>query len=263
MGQKGCELMNCYVAASSDIGNIKQTNQDSYLLKIVETNIGRIVFACLCDGMGGLEKGEVASGSVVNAFNDWITNKFPSICMRELTDDVIKDEWVKLVNEFNCKLREYGRKYGISVGTTLTAILITPKRYYIINVGDTRAYLLKNQIKCLTVDHTVIQSEIEKGNLTREDARNDPRRSVLLQCIGVLDSVYPDMYFGSVESKSVFLLCTDGFRHEISEKDIYDALSFKSTNNSNQLKMNINHLISVDKNRNERDNISALAIKIL
>lgn len=80
------------------------------------------------------------------------------------------------------------------VGTTVTALLLTESRYYIINVGDTRAYEITDRVKLLTKDQTVVEREVDLGNITPEEAEFDSRRSVLLQCVGASDDVYPDMF---------------------------------------------------------------------
>lgn len=74
--------MDFIISATTDIGNTKNTNQDSYNARIINTQAGRMAFAVLCDGMGGLSKGEVASASVVKAFVNWVDNKLPILCER-------------------------------------------------------------------------------------------------------------------------------------------------------------------------------------
>ena len=74
--------MDFIVSATTDIGNIKDTNQDSYNVKVLNTEAGKMAFAVLCDGMGGLSKGEVASASVVKAFCSWVDTRLPLVCAR-------------------------------------------------------------------------------------------------------------------------------------------------------------------------------------
>lgn len=253
--------MNFIISASTDIGNTKSTNQDSLSAKVITTEQGPMVFAVLCDGMGGLEKGEVASATVVNAFDNWVETKLPILCQNELTDADIRKDWVDIVTDYNEKIKSYGKRSGISLGTTVTAILITNKRYYIINVGDTRAYEISSCLKLLTKDQTVVAREIELGNLTEEEAKVDPRRSVLLQCIGASNTVYPDMFFGDTVENAVYMLCSDGFRHEITEQEIVNYLQPSVMNNEATMKANMDALIDINKKRYERDNITVLTIR--
>lgn len=253
--------MNYIISASTDVGNIKNTNQDSFNVKLISTKQGKMAFAVLCDGMGGLAKGEVASATVVNAFSKWVESRLPELCKNEIADYKIRNDWVQIVTDLNEKIKNYGKKSGINLGTTVTAILITNQRYYIINVGDTRAYQLTDSVKVLTKDQTLVAREIELGNITEEEAKTDPRRSVLLQCIGASDVVYPDMFFGDTVQNAVYMLCSDGFRHEISEQEIYQYLQPDVMLNSDVMKSNMDKLIKLNKRRQERDNITVLSIR--
>ena len=251
------------MAASTDVGLVKDTNQDSYCAQIISTRLGRMVFAVLCDGMGGLSKGEVASATVVSAYRKWAENRLPELCTAELSDADIRADWVGIAEEYNEKIKQYGKKCAVNLGTTATVLLITESRYYILNVGDTRAYEIDGGVRCLTSDQTVVAREIFLGNLTEEQAKNDPRRSVLLQCIGASDSVYPDLFFGDTRRNAVYLLCSDGFRHEISEQEIYDVLNPAVLADAGEIKNGIDNLIVRNKQRLEKDNISAIAVKTI
>ncbi|MFV0364017.1 MAG: PP2C family protein-serine/threonine phosphatase [Suipraeoptans sp.] len=191
--------MNYRISAATDIGIVKTTNQDSFNVKVFDTKIGKIVFAILCDGMGGLEKGEVASSTVVNAYMEWSYTRLPLLCEEGITDSAIRNEWSMIANDCNEKIKNYGNNLAIRLGTTLTAILVTDNRYYIINIGDTRVYEVAAEMSILTRDQTVVAREVEEGILTEEEAKTDSRRSVLLQCVGASDNVYPDMYFGNAK----------------------------------------------------------------
>ena len=253
--------MNYIISASTDIGNTKQTNQDSFNVRVLSTLQGKMVFAILCDGMGGLAKGEVASASLVNAFLKWSETELSALLNTEITDDVIRRDWSRIATEFNEKIKLYGKKIGAAAGTTVTAMLITETRYYIINVGDTRAYEIKDGVKVLTKDQTVVAREVEQGLLTPEQAETDDRRSVLLQCIGASDAVYPDFFFGETKLDAVYMLCSDGFRHEISEDEIYSYLNPNVMLEENEMKANIDYLIDLDKQRQERDNITVVTVR--
>lgn len=253
--------MNFIISATTDIGLTKNTNQDSYNARVFTTKQGKVAFAVLCDGMGGLAKGEVASASLVNAFCKWANTRLPVLCEKEIQDGDIRNDWSGIVTEYNEKIKIYGKKCGISMGTTVTAMLLTGKRYYIVNVGDTRAYEIADDVKVLTKDQTVVAREVELGNLTEEAAERDSRRSVLLQCVGASDSVYPDFFFGDTRLNAVYMLCSDGFRHEISADEIYQYLQPGVMLDADGMKQNMNALIELNKQRQERDNISVVSIR--
>lgn len=253
--------MNYIVQGCTDIGNVKSTNQDSFMLRVFSTNIGKVVFGILCDGMGGLAKGEVASSSLVNAFKKWTEERLPVLCETSINKADIQNEWCAIATEFNEKIKKHGKSSGVSMGTTLTAILLTDTQYYIINVGDTRAYELYDGINVLTKDHSVVAREVEMGLLTEEQAENDPRRSVLLQCIGASDVVYPDVFYGETKKDAVYMLCSDGFRHLITSDEIYANLNPSVMLDEDMMRNNMLGLIELNKQRTERDNITVLAIR--
>lgn len=253
--------MNFIVSATTDIGTTKHTNQDSYTVRVYNTNVGQVVFAILCDGMGGLAKGEIASASLVEAFCRWTDTKLPILCETGINDYEIRNDWVNIALEYNDKIKVYGKRNGVSMGTTLTAMLITSSRYYIINVGDTRAYEIYDHVHVLTKDQTVVAREVELGNLTPEQAERDSRRSVLLQCIGASDAVYPDMFFGDTKLNAVYMLCSDGFRHEITPEEIYMFLNPNVMLDADGMKQNMDSLVELNKQRQERDNITVVSVR--
>lgn len=253
--------MNFIISASTDIGIKKETNQDSYNVRVLNTPQGKMAFAVLCDGMGGLAKGEVASSSLVRAFTRWTTERLPMLCHAPIQDEDIRNDWTDITRDFNVKIKNYGKRNGVRMGTTVTAILITQEKYYVINVGDTRAYEIASTIRQMTEDQTVVAREVAMGNLTVEQARVDRRRNVLLQCVGASDEVYPDLFFGSVNANAVYMLCSDGFRHEISEGEIFSYLNPNVMHDADEMKRNMDALIEINKMRRESDNITVLTIR--
>ena len=253
--------MEYIVSASTDIGTVKNTNQDSLNVKVLSLGEEKMVFAVLCDGMGGLEKGEVASANVVHAFHQWIVNSLPALCEKGITDADVRREWTDIITSYNEKLKIYGKKCAVNLGTTVAAILLTKDRYFITNVGDSRVYEIYEEARCLTKDQTVVAMEVEQGTITAEQAEKDSRRSVLLQCVGASDAVYPDFFFGEPKKDAVYMLCSDGFRHEVSAQEIYTYLQPARMLDAEGMKKNETELIELNKRRKERDNISVITIR--
>ncbi len=253
--------MNFIVTANTDVGIVKSTNQDSLSVRVVNTPQGRMVFALLCDGMGGLEKGEVASASVIRAFDGWLHNELPLLCTAPIEDYMIREQWCRIVTDQNTTIKHYGARQGVKLGTTVVAMLITQNRYYILNVGDSRAYEIRDCVKQITSDQTFVAREIALGNMTEEQALTDERRNVLLQCVGASDDVYPDMFFGEVHENAVYMLCSDGFRHEISSDEIFEKLNPNVLFDENIMRTHSAELIELNKVRKERDNISVALVR--
>ena len=187
--------------------------------------------------------------------------QLPYLTKNTIDDSVLKQQWENIVTNMNETIKGYGRNNGVQLGTTLVAMLITDDRYYIMNVGDSRAYEVSDNLYQLTKDQTFIEREIEQGRMTREEAMNDSRKSVLLQCIGASDYVYPEMFFGQTKKDAVYFLCSDGFRHVISPEEIYSKLNASVLFSEEDMRNNATQLIELNKQRMEKDNISIAMVR--
>lgn len=256
--------MRFLFAGATDVGIKKSTNQDSYCMREAETDEGNIIMSVICDGMGGLEKGELASKTIINAFESWFEEELPLILDKPNIIDEIKYQWERLVKVMNANIGEYGSNNHISLGSTATAFIILPTHdYAIVHVGDTRIYrITPNNIETLTADQTFVAREISLGRMTPEQAAVDPRRNVLLQCVGASKSVYPDFIVGSANHGECYMMCSDGFRHRITEKEIHAVLNPNFCGSENEMENRLTNLIEINKSRRETDNITAIMIKI-
>lgn len=166
-----------------------------------------------------------------------------------------------MLKELNGKILDYSRQNGFDgIGTTFSGILFIDDKYVIVHVGDTRVYYIGNKLTQLTTDQTFIAREISRGTLTVEQAKTDKRRNLLLQCVGASKVVEPQVLSGKAE-KGAYMLCSDGFRHVISDKEIFESLNPVNLLNKNAMHSNAKYLIEQVKNRGERDNISVALIK--
>ena len=141
------------------------------------------------------------------------------------------------------------------------AFLILGDKYYVMNVGDSRAYMLSDAIYQLTKDQTYVQYEMDMGHMTWEQAQTHPQRNVLLQCIGASEVIKPDYFVGDVEPDMTFILCSDGFRHVISPDEIYEKLRPDILDNEEVMLQNARDLVEMNKSRKEVDNISVAVIR--
>ena len=252
--------MHFVCTADTDIGIVKDTNQDSLLIKQGTCAHGEVLMAIVCDGMGGLAKGELASATVIRTFSEWYDKELPY----ELENpdlNVIGAKWSLMLKDLNVKIYEYGQANGFTMGTTFTGMLFVGDAYVITHVGDTRAYQICNGMNQLTEDQTFIAREIKRGTMTAEQAKTDKRRNMLLQCIGASDALEPEIYVGKT-LKGAYMLCSDGFRHEINEKEMYESLNPMNFINKETMHSNAKYLIELVKQRNEKDNISVILIKV-
>ncbi len=247
----------------SDIGNVKEVNQDAALVRQAETEKGKVLFAVVCDGMGGLQKGELASATVIVKMSEWFENSFPDLLYCNFTPAAIKESWTQLLVQLDNQISAYGNTQGIQLGTTITALLLVNDAYYICNVGDSRIYYLNEEIQQVTRDQSYVQREIDMGRMTEEEALLSEQRSVLLQCIGVGAGVIPDFYVGEYAPSTAFLLCSDGFRHVISSQEMLNELHPQDLGDENDIMAKLKKLTDAAKLRREDDNITAVLIHII
>ena len=162
-----------YIATyHTDVGTRKETNQDSLAIKVVNTKEGNVAFAIVCDGMGGLAKGEVASKEVIEAFCTWFDDTLvDEIQNGTFTEQNLVSQWDDIIQIQNRRLGAYGEENHLQLGTTVSAILLYKDQYYIVHVGDSRVYELTKTAKQLTNDQTFIARELAAGRMTPEQAK--------------------------------------------------------------------------------------------
>lgn len=214
----------------SNVGQVRESNQDSYLIKVASTTMGDVALLAVADGMGGLESGELASATVIRMLSTWFDTKLPAALEVMETsvggfEQFVDGQWNGLIQDMNMALIRHGMAHRMNLGTTLTAMLAIGGRYSIVHVGDTRAYeIVVGGITQLTQDQTFVRREVEAGRLTPEEAIVHPRRNVLLQCLGSTKEVVPDLVHGNITRDAIYLLCSDGFRHVLTEGELRKRL---------------------------------------
>lgn len=204
------------VAASTDAGARKKANEDAYCVKVAKTSAGEVAFAVVCDGVGGLNRGEFASSAVAQAFSDWFDAHCASYLdynFRESTIDLSRLEgiWGQLLDDLNKSLHRYGVMHEGNLGTTVSCMLAYRGSYAIAHVGDCRIYrIAPARIEALTKDQTWVQSQVDTGLLTVEEASNHPGGNVILQSVGSQEDLSAEFITGTYGADDAFLLCCDG-----------------------------------------------------
>lgn len=255
--------MNYLIGYYSDKGIRKEVNQDALLIKTCKSPYGRIGLFIVCDGMGGLQQGELASSTMINIFSNWFDNDIKNINFGELTHEEIFNIINELINDVNRKMIEYGQENNCKLGTTITLMLTVDEKYYIYHVGDSRVYKISEDIEILTKDQTLVAREIELGNLTEEEAKRDPRRSVLLQCIGAKYNLVPEFSSGELDLNEVYIICSDGFYRRLERNELNNELNPKKFICNNDLNNKARELVFKAMDRREADNISVILFKTI
>jgi protein phosphatase len=231
-------------AGRTDVGVVRSGNEDSFLML---PERGLFIVA---DGMGGHAAGEVASEMAVR------------IVARELGDPTSRTdgelaEGIRLAIQkanaaiFERTLTEHDKR---GMGTTATALIVAGSRYLIGQVGDSRAYLLRER---RLLDHSYVQEQVDAGYLTPEQARTHPYSNVITRCVGANSDVMPDIYVGALRPGDKYLLASDGLTGMLEDTDLQTALQADG-----QPQDLVDALIAEANRRGGLDNVTAILIRI-
>ena len=256
------------VGAHTDIGPRKKSNQDSCCAVVAQTPYGETALLAVCDGVGGLSSGELASSSVVNWLVNWFEYTYPYMLQANSSDlglllDNVQAAWEQGLYQMNDALRSYGRDNDAQLGTTCTAILFFQGCYLIVHVGDSRVYRFsENRMDILTIDQTWVAQEVARGNIPPEKARSHPKRNVILQSVGTQSELQPVFSRGGYQEGDAFMVCCDGFRNELFDDELIDAFGRLQEASDYDIHNSIAGTIKLVLGRGERDNITAVACSI-
>lgn len=208
------------IVAKTDKGNIRENNQDSYAVGEFPDDVA---WAVVCDGMGGASGGNIASALAVRVISERI-----KLSYREgMSDRSIRNMLDASVVAANFTIFDMAVKNSVlaGMGTTVVCAIVKNDCCYISHVGDSRAYLLsKNQITQITTDHSVVQSLVEKGQLTADQAKSHPSKNIITRALGVEDRVKIDFDQIDLEQGQTVLLCTDGLSNFLETDEIHDLV---------------------------------------
>ena len=240
--------MHFTCAARTDVGIVRAGNEDNYLM-LSERGI-----FIVADGMGGHAAGEVASEMAVRITSHAIGS------LRGLSDQEARDRMrtaIRAANDaiFERTLSEHDKR---GMGTTATVLALLKGRYLIGQVGDSRAYLLRDgQFLQLTKDHSYVQEQVDAGVLTPDQARVHRFSNVISRCVGASGEVVPDIYFGSLERGDIILLASDGLTGVLEDEHLTRILS-----SDGEPQHWVDRMITEANRRGGLDNITAIVVRI-
>ena len=217
--------MEIVTAAHSDTGKVRTRNEDSFICMSGQTNLVNVdAVLVVADGMGGHAAGDVASRMAVDHITEQITNA--GTVIDTTNDDSLSQSLEQIIKEANLEIYESSHLDNQSgMGTTCTMGVISGTRLFITHVGDSRAYIFKNrESRQLTVDHSWVEEEVRRGNISREAASNHPYRNVITRALGLERSVVIDSGLYSLEERDILLLCSDGLTTMLDEDQIATVL---------------------------------------
>ena len=200
----------------TDLGNVRRQNQDYY--DIVRLDGGRILLV-VCDGMGGAKSGNVASRLAAEVFVGEVRRMArPDMDAQEAA--ALLQEAVRLANGAVFDQSRVSSDFE-GMGTTLVAAYLMPGRAVIANVGDSRAYIFdKEGLRFVTVDHSLVELMVQRGEISREQAKNHPSKNLITRAVGTEPSVTCDIYQQELSPGDAVLLCSDGLSNELVDQEI-------------------------------------------
>ncbi len=243
--------MNIY--GKTDIGRVREINQDTFVFEQLNENLS---FAFVCDGMGGIDGGHVASKIATSVLFEGLCSnlsvEFNSVQIEQVLRVYLAKANEKILNYSDANNSLYG------MGTTVVGAVILKKNLHIFNIGDSRAYLFhENTIKQLTVDHSYVQTLVDCGKITLDEARVHPRKNEITKALGISSKIKFDFLKIMIKKNDQLLLCSDGLTNECSDEEIEQILSLKMS-----VKQTTNKLIDCANNRGGFDNITVVLLKI-
>lgn len=229
-------------------GLMRENNEDNLIVE--ETD--RYNLYAVADGMGGHKAGEVASSIAIDTIKSCFMKSFESEDFKAPTFII------ESINKANDKIRKesLNKEEFEGMGTTITMAVVdhSIKTAYIGNVGDSRAYIIKNdEIRQITEDHTYVHELLKDGRITTEEAKTHPKRNVITRAVGSEDFVHADIFEIEVEN-DIILLCTDGLTIHLSDDKIKETIKEYGSSES------VQRLIKLANDNGGTDNITIIIV---
>lgn len=235
----------------TDKGKVRDHNEDSVV--IVE-NFNKEILMAVADGMGGHNAGEIASSIAITHLG----KRFKEVATVGDKEDAIR--WLQeTVSEINVLIYKYTDEHPESsgMGTTLVTAILTKNFLLIGNIGDSSGFVVKNKkIHKITTDHTLVNLLVKSGELTEEEAKDHPKKNVLMKALGAITNVEMDIFDVETDIDGVFL-CSDGVTNMLEPEIIEKVLNDKSS-----VEDKVNKVIFKCNNRGGNDNISVAYLEM-
>ena len=234
------------ITAKTDIGLVRAQNQDAYAVGELSRYMA---WAVVCDGMGGPSGGEIASALAVNAVRDGMNRLLHSESTEEELHLVIKE----VITQANSRIYEMGENNQelTGMGTTLVLCVVRKNEVTVAHAGDSRAYIIRaGEITKLTSDHSLVQTLVERGEISATEAGNHPQKNIITRALGVSPEVEFDLNVHDIKRGDIILLCTDGLTNLCDDAEIAEIA----------MREGAQALIELAKERGGTDNITAVTI---
>ncbi len=236
--------------AKTDKGKVRSINQDSFAVNVLPD--GSAV-AVVCDGMGGASAGDIASKTACEIISQYVLKSFTKTMSSEDITNLLKNAILSAnINVFTLSNKDENLH---GMGTTVVAALVNENRAIVCNVGDSRAYLVnENELKQITRDHSVVQTLIESGKISPEEANQHPKKNIITRALGVEENLLIDSFCVNLNSNDKLLLCTDGLSNFVGSDNILRVVNNNDSNKAVEI------LIQEANFAGGKDNITAVIV---
>jgi len=250
------------VGKKTDIGQMRQQNQDSYYAQeaYLESSEGLEPFGLfiVADGMGGYQKGDIASNLAARASANYILKHIYLPYLLKDAHSAAQTPINEVLTAAVITANNTVLQYTPEAGTTLTIAVLMGHHAYLAHVGDSRAYLYHNgQLKQITQDHSLVARLVELGQATAEEAMSHPQRNVLYRAIGQTATLEVETYLQTLPPNSYLLLCSDGLWGQLNDEQICYILQ-----SATSAQDGANKLVDAANAAGGDDNITALLIGV-
>ena len=208
-----------------------------------------VALAVVADGMGGHKAGDFASKCTVETICDLASRSF------EKNPVLILKKAIETANGSIRRKATEDESYE-GMGTTVVAASCLGKYLQIANVGDSRLYVIGEEIRQITKDHSLVEEMIRIGSLDRKAARNHPDKNIITRAIGANDTIEIDFFSVELKPREKVLMCSDGLTNMLEDEEICRIVQ-----SSGSIEGRAKELISAANDRGGRDNISVILIE--
>lgn len=236
------------IASLTDKGLVRENNQDSYAAGELS---GGVAWMVVCDGMGGVNGGNIASAMAVKSISESINTNYRD----GMSSNSIRDMLLSAAVAANIAIYDTAQSVESlnGMGTTVVAAVIASGVCHIVHAGDSRAYIMQNgELVQITRDHSVVQNMIESGKLTPEQAREYPGKNIITRTLGVDRKTEADYNEVDIKESGIFLACTDGLVNFVSDETIKNVLSENNLQDCPKI------LVDLANENGGRDNITVV-----
>ena len=239
------------IYSKTDVGKVRTTNQDAFF-------VGELLpsgaLAIVCDGMGGANAGNVASETAIKIISEYILRSYRTNMDSFEVEKMIKNAMISANMEIYDMALKCSELSGM--GTTAVVVLVIGDEAVIAHVGDSRAYLVNDKIQQLTRDHSVVQSLLESGKITPEDAKVHPRKNVITRALGAEENIIIDSTVLCLKPEDTLLICTDGL------SSLVDSAKILKVFGGTEPDLVPDKLIKLANSRGGSDNITVVTLSL-